>query len=176
MKLHKTLSSISVLTVALILLLLPQVAHADSIIFQLTDPVQTVAPGSTILFSGTVYTTGNAATIYFNGADDGVASPLSIDDTVFFATFPFSLDPDMSYTGPLFSITIPSNALGAYDGHFTIQGGADAQANNNLGSAAFEVDVTSPVPEPGTILLLLTGLAAMPLLMGLRAVPFTRVR
>ena len=171
MTLRKTLLSFSAITVAAATFLLPQVAHADSISFQLTDAVQMAAPGSTVSFYGTVYSTGNTGTIYFNGADDGVDAPLVLDDSAYFNSFAYSLDPNSSTSGLLFTIAVPTGVSGAYDGHFAIFGGSDDQTYNNLASAAFEVDVnsTSPVPEPGAAWLLATGLLTVPFLVTRRS-------
>ena len=87
-----------------------------------------------------------------------MTSPLTLDHDGFFLGFPLSLNLGGSFSGLLFyriySITTPD---GVYSGSFTILGGPNGGSANDLASAAFQVDV----PEPGSILLLATGLLGL---------------
>jgi hypothetical protein len=79
-----------------------------------------------------------------------------------------SLVPGQSFTGVLFTVTVPAFAApNTYDGFFEIDGGADGNAGNSLGSVNFQIQV---VPEPATAGLLLGGLA------GIAAMVFRRPR
>jgi hypothetical protein len=138
-------------------------AFADTISLTLTDAVQTASAGSTVSFFATVSAPGtNGGTEFLNGDSFDVALPLVLDQSGFLAGFPLSLDPKDSFSGLLFSINLPSNvASGPYTGSFEILGGADGSALDNLGSVDFEVNVAptaSPVPEPGSLMLLAAGL------------------
>jgi hypothetical protein len=142
-------------------LLLSRPVLADTINLSLSNPVQSGAPGSTLSFTATVSApVTNGATVYLNADSFNVDSPLTLNDDGFFLGFPLSLDAGDSFTGLLFTVTIPSDALaGLYNGSFEIMGGADGGAGDSLGTVAFLVNAESPVPEPGSFLLLGTGLA-----------------
>lgn len=150
----KRILSLAMLVFALCLLM-PSAALANSISLSFTNPVQAAAPGATITFEATVSASiTNAAPIFLNSDEYNVAGSLTLDDSGFFA-FPLSLNPGDSYTGVLFTVTLPGNvAFGNYTGSFGILGGADGAALNNLTSTGFQVNVT---PEPSPMLLSATG-------------------
>jgi hypothetical protein len=89
-----------------------------------------------------------------------------VDDTPFLTNFPFFLNPSES-SGPfaLFNVLIDPAALpGTYDFNtFSALGGLDGSTFDTLGTADFSVTVlgASPVPEPGTIVLFVSGLLAL---------------
>jgi hypothetical protein len=157
-------SALSLLMLALaVMTMLPAAAHADSINFSFTMPVQTGAPGTTLTFASTI-----AAPSSNSGPVDlydlSITTPgfttSPVDDSGFFNNFPELLNPGASVTDTLFTIALASNiAPGTYIGTASILDAAGAQ----LGTSTFEIDVpgTSPVPEPGTWVLLITGAGAL---------------
>jgi hypothetical protein len=163
----RTLSTFALFVVAATLLLSTR-TFADTIGLSLTAPVQSGTAGSTVSFVATVSAPGtNGGTVFLNGDSFDVTSPLVLDDSGFFFTFPLSLDPGDSFSGTLFSIALPSNlAAGLYTGSFEILGGADG-AFDTLGSVDFQVNVAptaSTVPEPESLMLLAAGLPGVALL------------
>jgi hypothetical protein len=144
------------------------VAKADTITIALDQQDQTIAAGDTIEFFGTM-TNDSANTIYLN-ADDLNLNGLSLTTTdQFYNNVPIALAPsgqagDSSSDIELFDVTASSpllDAPGTYTGTYTLIGGTDGNAQNNLGTANFSVTTLAPVPEPSTIYLLLTGALAM---------------
>lgn len=138
--------------------LLCTAARADSLTLTLAAPDQTGGGGQTLTFYATV-TNNSGATVYLNGDGIYVDSPLTLDDTDYYNNFPASLAPAGTYSGDLFTVTIPDGTpLGLYTGYFNIVGGADGNAQDVIASASFDITVT---PEPAPIVLLLTGMAML---------------
>jgi hypothetical protein len=129
--------------------------------------VQTGAAGSTLSFDATVAApSNNGGTIYLNGDNfTSLASPLISSDDGFLLGFPLSLDPGKSFSGVLFTITLPLDInAGQYLGSFAILGGADGGALDELATVDFTVNATaetSAVPEPDSLMLFATGLAGI---------------
>jgi len=146
-------------------------AFADTITLSLDSPVQTGTPGSTLSFDATVSTDSKSSdTVYLNGDNFTLSSPLTLDDSGFFNTFPLSLDPGDLFSGLLFTVTLPPNvAPGLYTGSFSILGGANDGAQDVLATVNFNVNVPSTVPEPASGLLLVTGLLGLGAVVGKRA-------
>jgi hypothetical protein len=158
----RTLLTFALFVVAATLLLSSR-TFADTIGLNLTTPVQSSTAGSTVSFAATVSAPGtNGGTVFLNGDSFDVTSPLVLDDSGFFFTFPLSLEPGDSFSGTLFSIALPSNlAAGLYTGSFEILGGVDSGTFDTLGSVDFQVNVApaaSTVPEPESLMLLAAGL------------------
>ena len=122
-------------------------------------------PGNTVIFSGSL--TNNTGNTVFINSDTVTLTgfPASaLDDSPFLTNAPVSLGPNASTGVFVFlDVTIPNNQSPAtYDGVFTALGGADGTAQDNLGSAAYHVQVQSAItPEPSSLLLVGLGLAAL---------------
>jgi hypothetical protein len=155
---RKIILSLTMFVLA-IFLLVPPLALADTLTLSLSNPVQRATPGATLTFDATVSAPStNAVPIFLNSDNYTIDSPLTLDDSDFFS-LPLSLDPGDSYTGALFTITLPSGfAQGDYTGSFEILGGADGSAFDTLATTDFQI---SPTPEPRTMLLLATGLGPL---------------
>jgi hypothetical protein len=157
MKLKMTLAVAALLAIGLS----SAPAHADSIIFTLTNPTGfALVTGGSVTYDATVSApASNSALVFLNGDSFDVTAPVTLDDSDFFADFPLSLAPGGSFTGALFVLTVPpGTAFGSYDGTFTLLGGANAGANSTLGTVSFSVNT---VPEPSSIVLLLTGICGV---------------
>jgi hypothetical protein len=159
MMMKKTVVSLSIFLLAVFLPAAP--ASADSITLVLSNPAQTAAPGSTLIFDATVSAPlANSATVFLNADNFGDNIPGStIDDSGFLLNFPLSLDPGGTFTGTLFSVALPSNVVpGSYTGFFEIFGGSSPDAAGPLATVNFQIAAT---PEPGTWVLLATGLGIL---------------
>jgi hypothetical protein len=153
------------------LLLSGPAAKADSYSISLTAPDQSAVAGDVVEFDAIIINLDSANGLYLNG--DNIASldtPLTLDDTAFW-NIPWPLnpagDPGDSYTGALFDVTVPlGTADGTYVGDFQVLGGSDGDASDLLGDEDFTITVgnvggSSPVPEPSSLLLFLSGLAGL---------------
>lgn len=152
-----------------ILLLLPLALPADTIDFSLAASTQVGSAGDILTFEGTL-SNPTSSTIFLNGDNFTTVAPfLTVDDSAFLANTPPSLAPNGnpgSSSGPvaLFSVDIGLSALpGTYAfNSFVILGGADGNASDILASQPFTIVIPAPaVPEPSSLFLLVTGLAAV---------------
>jgi hypothetical protein len=145
-----------ILFVALTLVSLP--ADADVLNFDLTPSSLSAPAGksTTLEFTGTLSNPGTA--VHFLNGDVSFLDPsLTLDDSPFFTFAPLSLSGGGVYSGPFFDVVVsPATPFGSYPGTFTIQGGANNNAFDNLATANFTVHVTGTVvPEPSSFGLLL---------------------
>jgi len=146
-------------------------AFADTLTVNLDSAVQTTTAGSTVSFFGTVTApNANGETVNLNSIGETFlgSSDFTIDDSSFYNTFPFTLDPGESFSGLLFTVDVPLDAsTGLYPGLVSIYGGSDVDSSDLLGSAAFEVDVpsASPVPEPASLILMMAALPGLGMMM-----------
>jgi len=139
-------------------------ARADEITITFDQSSQTASAGDTLQFFGTI-TNDTGATVYLN-SDDLTVTGLSLTTTdQFFNTVPLSLAPNGSSGDiELFDVTVSSallDAPGTYSGAYTLIGGADGNAQDNLGTATFSVTTLAPTPEPPSVYLLLTGMLSL---------------
>lgn len=150
-------------------LLTSTAAKANPITFTLTAPNQSGAPGDMLTFYATVANASNSGVvIYLNSDSSNVDSPLTVDDSPYNSNSNFwTLTPGYSYTNILFNVNIPlETPAGTYNGYFSVLGEIDpVGTDNNFGTATlatddFSIQVESnSIPEPSSLLLLLTGMA-----------------
>lgn len=148
------------------LVILPAAVKADPITFTLDDS-HSVAAGGSVTFFGTL-SNGGPPGVFINGLSfsfaSGAPGSISFNQAAFFANVPPVLAPGAS-VGPVAFFDVLVSALvppGVYSGSVAVLGGADENADNNLGSQDFSITVTGgqpAIPEPATMLLLGTGLA-----------------
>jgi hypothetical protein len=142
-------------------------AQAGVINYELQHASLSGAPGDVLTFTITLTNPSATDTVWLNGDGSTSASPfLTIDDSFFAINAPFFLDP--LGVSPPFDIFQVSIAPTAPDGPlvgsiFTILGGADSGALDDLADISFDVNVRSATatPEPGTFGGLIVGLLAI---------------
>jgi hypothetical protein len=154
------------------LLMVPSRASADPFTIHLggvsalaDDPV--VIPGvigTTASFPVELDNSDNDVALFLNGSNFNIDSPLVLDDLLF-ANFPASIPAGGIADGILFTVDLPLGLTpGIYNGSYTILGGLTANDFDELATIPFQIDAqsaTSPVPEPGTLALLATGVGAL---------------
>jgi hypothetical protein len=143
-----------------------------SLIFSLTPPSLTGAPGDVLQFIGTLQNSG-ATDVFLNGTETSSPARLTVDSEPFFANTPLSLGPGGSFSGGVFDIHLdPAIVPGSYTGSFAIRGGDTAGSFDILASAEFSVRVAGAVQavaEPDTAYLIATALLIGWALSGRRA-------
>jgi opacity protein-like surface antigen len=145
---------------AAVALVAASAAHADTVTLTLSAPTATYMGGTeTLTYEATAAASSmNGADVFLNGDSLNVQSPLTSDDTDSL-NFPISLSPGDSFTGDLFTVTVPDGtALGFYPGSFVLQGGSDGGTYDTLATDDFTVTVT---PEPSSLALLTSGTLAL---------------
>jgi hypothetical protein len=148
----------------LALALLAAMPASASIVLNLSlaNPVQFFVPGGPIVhFVGTVSAPlTNTADVFLTGDSANVDFPLSLDDSPFFNKTTFTLSPGQSFTGDFFDVTTPGIAVPGvtYNGFFEVDGGANGNAGDPLASVTFTMTAS---PEPGTLILLLSGIPVL---------------
>lgn len=145
------------------LLLAAREAKADPLSLTITQAYQTGLAGELLTFDATVTDTAATGTVYLNSDSTTLSGSLVLDDTPFLDNFPLFMNPGDSYTGELFTVSIPSGTPpNLYPGAFEILGGGPSDFTDVIASANFDVNVITP--EPTSFVLLLTGLVMMGLL------------
>lgn len=158
------------------LLLAGSAAHAQSpfqpIQVDFAPIVETVTPGSTVTFAGTITNTTGSSIFITEDIIDPFASGLTTDDTPFADTFAAGAPVELAsfqtyfYTD-LFTVSADSGvAPGLYKGEFTVFGGSAPLADDVSGTSDFYVRVPTPaVPEASSVvsfgLLLLGGMTVL---------------
>lgn len=134
-------------------------AKADPLTITLDAAYQ--SGGASVFGFDATVTNTSADTVYLNGDNFSVDSPLSVDDSPYLNDYPLTLGAGDSFSGLLFNVDVPfGTPPGLYTGYFDITGGSDGNAGDTVGEAVFDVNVT---PEPSSWLLLGSGLAALAL-------------
>src|SRR4051812_17956751 len=104
--------SFASLAITALLALSSRAQAVDTLNLSLLSSLQTTTPGTTISFTATAFALpANVSTLFLNGDSATVDFPLTIDDTPFLVGFPLSLAPGGSFTGTLFTVTLPSDTL-----------------------------------------------------------------
>ena len=146
------------------------IGASSQVLFTLSPDTRTGAPGTDLVFSGTITNSGGATVFLNNDSINLIGVGLTTDDSKFFANVPAFLNAGAS-TGlvGLFDVSIdPATAFGMYPGSFSIVGGADANAQGTLVTSNFSVVVaSSAVPEGSSFVSLLSGLGALGALVGI---------
>src|SRR5215469_16787753 len=139
-------------------------ARADSIQISLSQSTLSGTAGSTLVFDATL-TNLSTSTVFLNGDTSSTSSLLlTVNDNPFLNNAPLSLAAGASSgTFEIFDVIIAAGiAPGVYTlNDFTILGGVGGSDLTPVGSATFTVDVLSPVPEPGTLVLVGSGLIGL---------------
>ena len=157
---------LSQLGIACILLLSTTVSRAQITVTFDQNPIS-MHPGDTASFTGELTNSGTTP-LFINGDSlNLVGSGLILDDSPFLTNAPLSLTPG-EVTSSFEFFTATSDALtplGTYVGTFSVLGGADSNATDELSGTTppgFQVNVVpstvSDVPEPNNVALL-SGIA-----------------
>jgi hypothetical protein len=121
--------------------------------------------GSTVSFDADIQNPiENVDTLFLNGSSFTIDSPLSLNDLLM-VNFPSSIAAGDEAFGTLFKVDLPVGLTpGLYSGRYLILGGFSPSDQETLAEIDFAINAqpaSSPVPEPGTWVLLLTGAGAL---------------
>lgn len=136
----------------------PSLASADTIVM---DGVI----GSTVSFGFTLENPiGSGGTLFLNKSVAAIDDPLTVNDLLL-ANFPASLNEGTSASGTLFTVDLPVGMIpGVYNGLYAVLGGFTPNDFDTLAEIDFQINAqpaTNPIPEPGTWVLLATGLGLL---------------
>lgn len=142
------------------------IALPSSITLTLQNSVLNGSPGSTLTLVATALN-NTTVTQNLNSDSFSLTAPLTLNDSLYFNNWPLALNGSQTF-GPqgLFTVFIPlTTTSGMYGGVFNIVGGPGVNDQLVLGTAVFQVNVSSgtATPEPATAFLLLIGGALIPL-------------
>lgn len=163
----KCLRNLSVLSLTIAAFLVAGTAvKADPLSITFTpQSTQDGAGGDTLTFDVDVTNLSASEVVNFNSDDLNINQPGSdlVTNDEFFANAPFVLNPGDPTSGyEAFTVFIsPGTPSGPYYGTYVILGGPTPSDSGEVGSATFEVDVTGVVPEPSSLVLLMSGLAGL---------------
>ena len=140
-------------------------ALADSIIFTLNNATQSSTAGKTLTYSATISAPAtNTGLEYLSGVTYSI-SPFNsfvVNTDPFSLNYPAFLAAGGTYTGPLFTLFIPTGStLATYLGSISIIGGPTSISQNILATQTSTTNVTpaaTVTPEPSTWALLATGM------------------
>src|SRR5271157_822509 len=160
--------SMALLLAGALLLLSVPVVRADSFDVTLSQTSFTVVQGTTTIdVFGTITNTSATDTLSLDGDGLSGVSPITFNDLFYTnPSVPLTLAAGAnSGLIDLFQIVLdPSIAVGSYLSNSYYIFGSDPNGNNvSSNTALFDVNVTPPIatPEPGTLLLLGSGLALL---------------
>ena len=138
------------------------VAHAQTFTFALNPATKTGAPGSTVIFQGTL-ANNTAATVYVNSLDiffTSATQAATIASASPSLALPRQLVSGASYTGDIFQVQIAANEnTFPIEGNVAPKGGADTDALNDLVAQAQNFTVAQAVILPESNTLSLAALA-----------------
>jgi len=162
----KCLRNLSVLSLTIAAFLVAgTAAKADPLSITFTpQSTQDGAGGDTLAFDVDVTNISTSEVVNFNSDALNITQPGSdlVTNDEFFANAPYVLNPGDPSEYEAFTVFIsPGTPSGPYYGTYVILGGPTPSDFGEVGSATFEVDVASVVPEPSSLLLLLSGMAGL---------------
>jgi len=141
-----------------------EIANADPLSVTFTNNgYQSGVGGETLTFNVSVINNSSTDVVNLNSDSLNINPNALVVNDEFFANAPYSLDPGSDALYEAFTVFIPNGTpIGMYDGQYQILGGATDSDFGEVGTGTFDVEVTgSVVPEPSTLVLLVTGLAGL---------------